>query len=185
MPSWFDQLQHLASRLVSLDLSLPSASVFLVPSHNIMPYESVADTRSITDVATTALRGFPSSISSSGAYLPLNHRYRSPTTKALATRLLLDREILFDTLTQYSHQPFRSALHEANERIEKQHFVRLRSPDDYELTQFGLNRERLEGQKVMERVERGWGLHSDPHKRSFSPKGRARFSTWVRKLSST
>ncbi|KAF1348180.1 hypothetical protein BDV97DRAFT_371014 [Delphinella strobiligena] len=131
------------------------------------------------DIAITMLRDFPSSITSVGDYTPCWHRYRCPNTRSLATKLLLDREILFDTVTKRDHQGFRSALHEANERFANKNFVALRSPDDYELTQHGLMREKLERpSRPLSPAE----LDSDG---DFAVKGRKRFSRWVRKLSST
>lgn len=125
------------------------------------------------------LRDFPSSITSVGDYTPCWHRYRCPSTRSLATKLLLDREILFDTVTKRDHRAFRSALHEANERFANKNFVTLRSPDDYELTQHGLMREKLE------RPSRPLSPDELDSDGDFAVKGRKRFSRWVRKLSST
>lgn len=135
-----------------------------------------------TDIAITLLRQFPTSITSLGDYIPYWHRYRCPNTKSLATKLLLDREILFDTITKRDHQPFRSALHEANDRVANKNFVLLRSPDDYELTQFGIMREKLEGNKT-DFSDMVSGLEADLET-GREGKSKKRFSRWVRKLSS-
>lgn len=129
------------------------------------------------------LRQFPSSITSLGDYVPYWHRYRCPNTKSLATKLLLDREILFDTVTKRNHQSFRSALHEANERVANKNFVALRSPDDYDLTQFGIMREKLEGGKVD--LNGMVGSLDSEFGTEIGNKGKGRFTRWVRKLSST
>ncbi|KAL1311426.1 hypothetical protein AAFC00_001587 [Neodothiora populina] len=139
------------------------------------------------DIAITMLRDFPSSITSNGDYVPHNHRYRCPNTKTLATKLLLDREILIDTLTRREHSSFRSSLHEANEKIQNKNFVSLRSPDDFELTQFGMMREKLEGGRRATISSLSLTLTRSPEdnlKAFVDSSGRKRLKRWVRKLSS-
>lgn len=94
-------------------------------------------------MARSLLILFPRRVRANGEHGSVLKRNNAHTMPELATRLLTDREIVFDALMDgVNNARLRKDLEEANRKLEKQFFTKLDSPDDYTLTQHG---ETLDG----------------------------------------
>ncbi|KAK5110520.1 hypothetical protein LTR62_005712 [Meristemomyces frigidus] len=90
-------------------------------------------------IARSLLVLFPRRVRANGEHGSVLKRNNAHTLPELATRILTDREILFDALLDETpqHAPLRKDLEAANKKVERQTFASLRSPDDYVLTEQG------------------------------------------------
>lgn len=90
------------------------------------------------DVAVGMVERYRYSVSRSHGHIPLWHRYRRCGAQVLASRLIIDRDIIFDMLVPSAGDPdvvkFRKLLDEKNKDVIDAHFSSLESPQRFVLT---------------------------------------------------
>jgi hypothetical protein len=134
-----DMRQGSDSQVAHTDFYKPVWSLAIPMGTSIQLRYDCAALRSLfAGIARSLLTLFPRRTGANGEHVSVLKRNNVHTTSELATRILVDREILFDSLLDSDSQTdLRNLLERANRQIQDRYFESLLSPEQYILTDFG------------------------------------------------